>query len=77
VILATASILLGVASVWLAITTFRNIRSREGDFSEWIVSNATPINRRLWIANAWVRFVAVAVAGPLLVGLGLWLAFKN
>jgi hypothetical protein len=74
--LAAALILLGLAASWLAISHFREFRSARGDFSDWIVSDATKTNRVLWRANAWVRMVSLGLFGPALVAIGLWLMLK-
>ena len=75
--LVAALILLGTACSWLALSDFRDFRSARGDFSDWIVSDATKITRTLWRANAWVRMVILGLFGPALVGMGLWLMLKQ
>jgi len=76
-ILPIVLLLLGASSLWLAIREFRELRNRDGNFSEWIVSDATKVNRGLWIANAWTEMVALFVAaGACLIG-ALWLVLAN
>ncbi|MEO5494158.1 MAG: hypothetical protein ABIR08_09035 [Sphingomonas sp.] len=62
-ILALALFLLGCGSLWLGIKAFQDFRRHDGVFSEEIVSDATPLNRRLWRANAWIRLVVLMIGG--------------
>ena len=62
-------LLLGFLGLWLAAKDLRDLRRRDGDFSEWIVSDATPLNRRLWRANAWIKMIGLPIVSVLcLVG---------
>ena len=76
-ILTLACVILGVALLWLALRDFVDFRDREGDFSDWIVSDATNVNRRLWIANAWIRMVVLFLAGLVSIGVGVSLMLRN
>jgi hypothetical protein len=68
---------LGCLALSLGILGVREFRARTGDFSEWITSDATKLNRRLWFANAWIRMVALLLIGLLFAGFGVWLMLKN
>ena len=70
-------IALGCVGLFMGLLQFRHLRGRTGDFSEWIVSDATKLTRRLWIANAGTTMVVLLVLGPLCVAAGVWLMLKN
>jgi hypothetical protein len=61
VTLPVALLLLASLGLWLAAKQFKEFRQRAGDFSEWIVSDATPLNRRLWRANAWMQLILLPI----------------
>jgi hypothetical protein len=62
VILPALLVLVSVVGFWLTAMQVRDFRKRQGEFSEWIVSDATPINRWLWRANAWIQMVLLPFA---------------
>ena len=66
-IFAFVLLAMGVASVWLAALQLLDYRKRRGDFSDWIVSDAAPLNRKLWRANIWVMTSALFVGGAVCV----------
>ena len=76
-ILPAACMLLGISALWLALRDFRDFRNRRGDFSDWIVPDATNVNRRLWRANASVQMVVLVLVALLGIGAGLSLMLKN
>ncbi len=49
-IFAFVCLALGGVGIWLSYTAMNDYRKGEGNFSDWIVSDATPLNRRLWRA---------------------------
>jgi hypothetical protein len=69
-------LLIGMGALGLAISDFRDFKKRDGDFSEWIVSDATRLNRRLWRANAWTRMLILFLLGFILMVSGVRLMIK-
>ena len=59
--LPLALLILGVVSLWMAIKQWNDVRSSQSDFSEWIVSDASPLNRKLWRANRMVLMIGLWV----------------
>jgi hypothetical protein len=67
---------MGIGSLWLAFADLRDFKKREGDFSEWVVSDATKVTRWLWRANAWARIVVLFLAGFMLFGAAIWMMIR-
>jgi hypothetical protein len=59
--LPIALFLLAGLGLWLAPKQFKDFRQHTGDFSEWIVSDARPLNRRLWRASTWIQMVVLPI----------------
>jgi hypothetical protein len=74
---AVALILIGMLSLSLGTVELRDFRQRRGDFSDWIVSDATKLNRRLWVANARLKMAILLLLGPVLAVGGLYLLSKQ
>ena len=70
-------LLLGAACLWFAFISFRESKRRTGDFSEWMVSDSTRLNRWLWIVNVWTRMIALFAIGAFFVVVALWEIVKH
>ena len=61
-ILKLALLTIGIASLWLAASQWKDAKNRQGDFGDWIVSGASPLNKRLWVWNGWMQIIALLVS---------------
>ena len=75
--MAVVLVLVGCLALLVGVLEAREFRGRTGDFSGWITSDATKLNRRLWFANAWIRMVVLLLIGLVFAGCGVWLMLKN
>ena len=70
---AASLVLVGIIALLVGVIQLRDYKSRQGDFSAWMVSDATPLNRRLWLANSWIRLIGLLFIGAMFLAWGVWL----
>ena len=59
--LAVLLLAFAVLGVWLVARQFKGLQRGEDDFSAWLVSDASPLNRGVWRVNAWVQMIVLSI----------------